>query len=151
MPGSITGAYNKGKLNLTDKLIAVETGGHTSVSYTHLDVYKRQDLPLELDTDGDGIPDYLDLDSDNDGCLDALEGGDNVITSQLVSASVGLSVGTGSSASNQNLCADGSCVDAQGVPTVVNAGGAADIDGAQGQSIGSSKDETCLLYTSRCV
>ena len=26
------------------------------------------------DTDGDGIPDYLDLDSDNDGCPDALEG-----------------------------------------------------------------------------
>lgn len=32
MPGSITGAYNKGKLNLTDKLIAVETGGHTSIT-----------------------------------------------------------------------------------------------------------------------
>jgi|GEM_PF-2353835 len=26
------------------------------------------------DTDGDGIPDYLDLDSDNDGCPDAMEG-----------------------------------------------------------------------------
>ncbi|WP_241321806.1 tandem-95 repeat protein, partial [Belliella aquatica] len=28
-----------------------------------------------LDTDGDGIPNYLDLDSDGDGCSDALEGG----------------------------------------------------------------------------
>ena len=29
----------------------------------------------ELDTDGDGVPDYLDLDSDNDGLLDVVEGG----------------------------------------------------------------------------
>ncbi|QQV02422.1 MULTISPECIES: beta strand repeat-containing protein [Chryseobacterium] len=29
------------------------------------------------DTDGDGIPDYLDLDSDNDGCPDVVEGGAN--------------------------------------------------------------------------
>lgn len=28
---------------------------------------------VPVDTDGDGIPDYLDPDSDNDGCLDALE------------------------------------------------------------------------------
>lgn len=28
---------------------------------------------MPLDTDGDGIPDYLDLDSDNDGCPDAAE------------------------------------------------------------------------------
>lgn len=28
-----------------------------------------------IDTDGDGIPDYLDVDSDNDGCNDALEAG----------------------------------------------------------------------------
>ncbi|WP_459211182.1 lectin-like domain-containing protein [Aquimarina rhabdastrellae] len=27
------------------------------------------------DTDGDGVPDYLDLDSDNDGCVDAIEAG----------------------------------------------------------------------------
>ena len=32
MPGSITGAYDKEKLNLTDRLIAVETGGHTTVT-----------------------------------------------------------------------------------------------------------------------
>jgi hypothetical protein len=32
--------------------------------------------PVIRDTDGDGIPDYLDLDSDNDGFPDALENGD---------------------------------------------------------------------------
>lgn len=32
MPGSITGSYNAGKLNLTDTLIAVETGGHTTLT-----------------------------------------------------------------------------------------------------------------------
>lgn len=31
MPGSITGAYNKTKLNMGDLLMAVETGGHTSL------------------------------------------------------------------------------------------------------------------------
>ena len=30
-----------------------------------------------LDTDNDGIPDFLDTDSDNDGCPDAIEGGGN--------------------------------------------------------------------------
>ncbi len=29
----------------------------------------------DLDTDGDGIPNYLDLDSDNDGCHDVIEAG----------------------------------------------------------------------------
>lgn len=32
MPGRTNGPYNAGKLNLTDKLIAVETGGHTSLT-----------------------------------------------------------------------------------------------------------------------
>ncbi|MDQ1097696.1 MULTISPECIES: L-type lectin-domain containing protein [Chryseobacterium] len=35
-------------------------------------------LPLELDTDGDGIPNHLDTDSDGDSCPDALEGAENV-------------------------------------------------------------------------
>ncbi|OCK51737.1 hypothetical protein BA768_03235 [Chryseobacterium sp. CBo1] len=91
------------------------------------------------DTDTDGIPNFLDLDSDNDGCLDAIEGGDNVTSVQLVAAASGLGVGTGSSASNQNLCAGTGCVDAQGVPTVVNSGGAADITGDQGQGAGFSQ------------
>ncbi|NML69133.1 hypothetical protein HHL23_04925 [Chryseobacterium sp. RP-3-3] len=102
------------------------------------------------DTDGDGIPDYLDLDSDNDGCLDALEGDENVTANQLVNAGGTLTVGIGSTASNKNLCASGVCVDAQGVPAVVNSGGAADVNGSQGQGIGNSEnsllqDAVCLL------
>ncbi|MDP9956380.1 hypothetical protein J2X97_002017, partial [Epilithonimonas hungarica] len=93
------------------------------------------------DTDGDGIPDYLDLDSDNDGCLDAIEGDENVTTSQLVTAGGGLTVGIGSTAAGQNLCANGTCVNANGVPNVVNPGGAADIGSDQGQGVGDSQNE----------
>jgi hypothetical protein len=67
-----------------------------------------------IDTDGDSIPDRLDLDSDNDGCVDAIEGGANISLSQLVNAGGTASVGTGSSAANQNLCASSSCVSSSG-------------------------------------
>ena len=40
------------------------------------------------DTDGDGIPDYLDLDSDNDGCPDAIEGTGSFTASDLVDSSM---------------------------------------------------------------
>lgn len=95
------------------------------------------------DTDGDGIPDYLDLDSDNDGCLDALEGGDNLPVSNLVNAGGTLSVGFGSTASNQNLCGLTTCVGTTGIPLIVNQ--------TTGQSLGSSanfsvKAETCASY-----
>ena len=86
---------------------------------------------LFVDTDNDGIEDYLDLDSDGDGCLDAIEGGNNISTSQLVNAGGSLSVGTGSTASNQNLCAGSSCVDASGVPLIV---------GSNGQTVGDSQN-----------
>jgi hypothetical protein len=92
-------------------------------------------LSCELDTDSDGIPDYLDLDSDNDGCVDALEGDENVTSAQLVTASGTVAVGFGSSASKQNL---GNTVDTNGIPTIVNAGGAADIGGDVGQGVGIS-------------
>ncbi|MCI3938281.1 thrombospondin type 3 repeat-containing protein [Chryseobacterium aahli] len=99
------------------------------------------------DTDADGIPNHLDLDSDNDGCLDAMEGDENVTVNMLVNAAPGLSVGTGSTAANQNLCASGTCVNANGVPTQVNSGGAADIGGDVGQGIGDSQN---ALISSGC-
>ena len=96
---------------------------------------------LFVDTDNDGIEDYLDLDSDIDGCLDAIEGGNNISTSQLVNAGGSLSVGTGSTASNQNLCAGSSCVDASGVPLIV---------GSNGQTVGDSQNAAiqsgCFCY-----
>jgi len=79
------------------------------------------------DTDGDGIPDYLDLDSDNDGCPDALEGNENVNPLQL------------NPDGSINITANGG-VDPDGVPNLVNAGGVADVGGDQGQGIGSSID-----------
>ncbi|MCG2793558.1 MAG: hypothetical protein L6262_08445 [Weeksellaceae bacterium] len=38
---------------------------------------------FSTDTDGDGIPNYLDLDSDGDGCPDAIEGSENVKYNQV--------------------------------------------------------------------
>ncbi|WP_250253798.1 hypothetical protein [Chryseobacterium sp. Marseille-Q3244] len=100
-----------------------------------LDDWQLDDVSIPayiLDTDGDGIPNYQDLDSDNDGCFDSIEGDENVKLSQINSSGVILGA-----------------VDAQGVPQLVNAGGAADIGGDQGQGIGSSQDaavNACLCY-----
>ena len=99
------------------------------------------------DTDGDGIPDYLDLDSDNDGCSDAIEGGADITNSQLVTAGGTVTVGTGSTAQNQNLCASGTCVNAQGLPqfTTLPTG----YSNTTGQGIGSSQDasiNSCICY-----
>lgn len=79
----------------------------------------------DCDTDGDGIPNYLDTDSDGDGCPDALEGGDNVQYADLNST--------------WNITGN---VDANGVPVIVNPNGSADTDGQIGQSIGTSQDDT---------
>lgn len=97
-------------------------------------------VPIPCDYDSDGIPNYLDLDSDNDGCLDATEGDENVATSQLVNASGTASVGSGSIAPNQNICAGPACVDSQGIPLLTAPGGTADIGGDPGQGIGSSQN-----------
>ncbi|WP_295213459.1 hypothetical protein [uncultured Chryseobacterium sp.] len=92
------------------------------------------------DTDGDGIPNNLDLDSDNDGCPDAIEGDENVTLNQLVLAGGNVTSGPGSTAPNKNICASASCIDASGVPNLVNSGGAADIGGDEGQGIGTSQN-----------
>src|SRR5690606_16481760 len=63
------------------------------------------DYPNFVDTDGDGIPDYLDLDSDGDGCPDAVEGDGNITLDMLNP--------------------DGSIAgpeDGNGIPTAVNGG-----------------------------
>ncbi|SDF30091.1 hypothetical protein [Epilithonimonas hungarica] len=93
---------------------------------------------VECDTDGDGIPDRLDLDSDNDGCLDALEGGADITTSQLVNAAGNVKVGIGSTASNQNLCASSACVNSNGIPQFSTL--PANYSNITGQTIGSSQN-----------
>ena len=100
-------------------------------------------LPLEVDTDGDGTPNYLDLDSDGDGCPDAIEGDENVTAAHL-NPSGSIIVGANGSGSLE--------VNANGVPKLVNgtthnatgggstAAGVADIGNDQGQGIGDSQN-----------
>uniref|UniRef100_UPI000554B372 beta strand repeat-containing protein n=1 Tax=Chryseobacterium hispalense TaxID=1453492 RepID=UPI000554B372 len=87
------------------------------------------------DTDGDGIPNRLDLDSDNDGCVDAIEGAASVVTSQLVTAGGTVTVGTGSTAANQNL---GNTVNANGIPQFASV--PYNYSNSTGQGIGVSQN-----------
>lgn len=121
-------------------------GVHTSLSFNYTVaesyvnfVFGASKLGV-CDTDSDGIPNGLDLDSDNDGCPDAVEGDENVNPNQLVTAAGTVTSGPGSSAPNRNICASAACVDSQGVPQLVNTGGAADIGNDQGQGIGTSQN-----------
>ena len=89
----------------------------------------------ETDTDGDGTVDRLDLDSDGDGCSDAREGDENVANANLAG----------------NTAISGA-VNANGVPQLVNAGGAADIGSDVGQGVGASKNasdaSSCIINIS---
>lgn len=103
------------------------------------------DLPLELDTDGDGIPNSLDLDSDNDGCPDAIEGGDNITQTMLNGSNA-----IGSNISGTLNSPAIATVDANGVPVITNTGSTFNVDGqAQGQTAGSSANASvngCYCY-----
>ncbi|WP_106915864.1 thrombospondin type 3 repeat-containing protein [Chryseobacterium aurantiacum] len=121
-------------------------GVHTAISfdYTAPEFYANFTFGAEqfqnCDFDNDGVDNYLDLDSDNDGCLDAIEGDENATIGQLSVSGGTVGVGTGSWAPKKNLCPNFSCIDAQGVPILVNTGGAADIGNDQGQGLGSSQN-----------
>ncbi len=94
----------------------------------------RPRVQIDCDMDGDGIPNQLDLDSDNDGCLDAIEGGANITNISTCKRRRNLNCWNGAlPQTNQNLCADSSCVDANGVPNIV---------GASGQTVGDSQNGT---------
>lgn len=88
-------------------------------------------LQSPCDTDGDGLPNYLDLDSDNDGCFDAIEGDENVRPSQLNgngSINTATTGGLGATAGTNN-----------GIPNLVNSGGLADVGADAGQGSGDSQ------------
>ncbi|MBT8375466.1 MAG: DUF11 domain-containing protein, partial [Bacteroidia bacterium] len=63
------------------------------------------DLYVDIDTDGDGIPNRIDTDSDNDGCPDAVEGAGSFTLGSLTS-------------SNNLADEDEGSVDANGIPTI---------------------------------
>ncbi|PAC27665.1 thrombospondin type 3 repeat-containing protein [Flectobacillus sp. BAB-3569] len=81
------------------------------------------------DTDGDGIADGLDLDSDGDGCSDAIEGGANFTTANLVNSTIaGGNTGTGYTGTSTNPVTQnlgnnvGTTSTTMGVPTIAGTG-----------------------------
>ena len=98
------------------------------------------------DTDGDEIADKLDLDSDGDGCPDAIEGGANLATSNLVTSTMaGGNIGTGYTGTSTNSVVKnlgntvGNTTTTLGVPTVAGTG----------QAVGNSENK--LVQSANCV
>lgn len=100
--------------------------------------FSMQTCGVLKDTDGDTIPDSFDTDSDGDGCADAMEGDENVNTVNL------------NTDGSINIGATGG-VNSNGVPNLVNSGGAADSDSDIGQGIGFASNNLingCFCYKS---
>ncbi|MCU7618221.1 hypothetical protein NZ698_13510 [Chryseobacterium sp. PBS4-4] len=86
------------------------------------------------DTDGDGIPNYLDLDSDGDGCFDVIEGGANFVSGA-------------SYITNNSLNTPVSATGIPGVPTATPA--ITGYSATTGQTIGDSVNNlinNCFCY-----
>ncbi|MCB4808642.1 Ig-like domain-containing protein, partial [Tamlana sp. 62-3] len=113
---------------LTNIILEVETGGGSQVPPSTCAAGEYMGIDgvtfstPSLDTDGDNTPDYLDSDSDGDGCSDAVEGTENIMSSDV----------------DANGRVTGG-VTGTGVPTAVNSGA--------GQGVGSSTDAS----VSACV
>ncbi len=93
---------------LADKIIITQY--HTTNWPNQGVLYNYEGGCVLVDTDNDGIPDYLDLDSDGDGCPDAIEGGASISMKDLAD--------DGSLAqydANGNLLS-GTAVDSDGIP-----------------------------------
>ncbi|MCB4799742.1 hypothetical protein LG649_12880, partial [Tamlana sp. PT2-4] len=113
---------------LTNIIIEVETGGGSQVPPSTCAAGEYMGIDgvtfstPSLDTDGDNTPDYLDNDSDGDGCPDAVEGTENIMSSDV----------------DTNGRVTGG-VNGSGIPTAVDSG--------LGQGVGSSTDAS----VSACV
>ncbi|MGB2686050.1 MAG: DUF11 domain-containing protein, partial [Olleya sp.] len=111
---------------------AVNPGDEIEIRYTNLGFIGSYAFNFEFtttcnnDIDGDGIPNGIDLDSDNDGCFDALEGGDNILTSNVLA--------------NGQL--DGAVNSTTGVPN--------NVDVNNGQTAGTSTDNTQFDSFGQC-
>ena len=131
-------AVNISVLGTIDELIIVVGKENGSVLTSTTQIYELS-YCTALDTDNDGIPNYLDTDSDGDGCPDALEAAGNFLPADL--------------AADDSL---GTTVDANGVPTIANGGQAttAAVTDATDTSACPIADtdgdgvSDCLLYTS---
>lgn len=136
----VTTPFKVKKVEVTFNALRADGTAYPDPNMT-ADIYMKS-FCVYGDTDGDGIPDYLDLDSDADGCPDAIEGGANITTSQLVTAAG--TVSGGSTSINQNLCALTTCVSTSGpnigLPqfTTLPTG----YSNTTGQTIGSSRDNS---------
>ena len=118
-PGSVTWVLNY-VLDADVRYIQVEMtrrlAGRSEITEATLEL-----CSIDLDSDGDGIPDRLDLDSDNDACPDAVEGAGGYEYSQL-GANGSLDLGLPSAG-----------IDADGIP----------YNGAS-QAIGSSRNPAAV-------
>ncbi|WP_369049530.1 DUF4347 domain-containing protein, partial [Tenacibaculum sp. UWU-22] len=109
--------------NVTDidvRVITKETSSPAQITEVSL----IGSVCIPQDTDGDGVPNYLDLDSDNDGCPDAIEGGGGLVFADL----------------NPNRTVKGT-VDAKGVPLAVSGG--QDEGTSANQNIQSTECDSC--------
>lgn len=106
----ITGNFPNFNSSLT--LLHGSMGSRTNTLVASRDAFLTISVSQCKDTDGDGIPDYLDTDSDNDGCPDATEGTNHyATTATLAGGSNGGSLG--------NL---GLVVNTNGIPTAATGG-----------------------------